>query len=236
MPTDEVLAFGLAHARARDAVLQALDVGGLEAELRAAGFETVRARSAARDRREYLLRPDLGRCLAPDCAEGLQASDPAGIDVCLVVADGLSSIGVQRHAVPLLQALRECMHAQWTCSPVVVVEQGRVAIGDEIGESLKARIVAVVIGERPGLSSPDSLGIYLTYAPRRGRTDGERNCISNIRPEGLGYADAARKAIWLIDFALRRHLTGVGLKDESDFTPLETDRVRPAITDPREKR
>lgn len=252
LPTEEVLAFGLAHARARDAVHEALDVERLEAELHAAEFETIQVHSAAPSRRDYLLRPDLGRRLSTDSVARLrdrfrqpseactssgsrQTTTPAigsgaVFDVCLVVADGLSSIGMQRHAVPLLQALRERAPAVWAFSPVILAEQARVALGDEIGELLRARIVAILIGERPGLSSPDSLGIYLTYEPRVGRNDSERNCISNIRPEGLTYTDAARKALWLIDAALRRRLTGVALKDESDLEPLSVE-ARTAIAD-----
>lgn len=252
LPTEEVLGFGLAHARARDAVHRALDVEKFEAELRAAEFETIRVRSAAANRRDYLLRPDLGRRLSAECVAHLRervletdarssassTSPPGGashvvsdaFDVCLIAGDGLSAIGVQRHALPLLQALRERAPAGWSFSPVIVAEQARVALGDEIGELLRARIVAILIGERPGLSSPDSVGVYLTYEPRIGRNDSERNCISNIRPEGLGYADAARKMVWLIDAALRRRLTGVALKDESDVTPADAA-VR-AIPDP----
>lgn len=214
LPTAEVLAFGLAYAKARDAVHQSLDVEELEADLRAAGFEAARVHSAAAERRVYLLRPDLGRRLAPASAQQLRASRPVPADLCVVVADGLSAIAVQQHAVPLLRAFRQEAPA-WTRTPIVIAEQGRVALGDHIGQLLQARLVAVLIGERPGLSSPDSLGVYLTHAPRVGRTDGERNCISNIRPEGLGYADAAQKMAWLIGEALRRRLTGVGLKDES---------------------
>jgi ethanolamine ammonia-lyase small subunit len=216
LPTEEVLRFGVAHALARDAVHQALDLDRLEAELRAAGFESARVRSRARDRRIYLLRPDLGRRLWPESAESLRALAATGVDVCVVVADGLSSAAVQRHAPPLLAAFREEARSRWSTTPVVVAEQGRVALGDEIGELVKARLVAVLIGERPGLSSPDSLGVYLTYEPRVGRNDGERNCISNIRPEGLVYAEAARKMAWLIGEALRLRLTGVKLKDGSD--------------------
>lgn len=231
LPTEEVLAFALAHARARDAVHQALDVEKLEGELRAAGFDTLRAHSAAPNRRDYLLRPDLGRRLNAESVARLRerffkanrrartssAEELGGVfDIALVVADGLSSIGVQRHAVSLLRALRERAPAHWSFSPVVVAEQARVALGDEIGELLRGRIVAILIGERPGLSSPDSVGVYLTYEPRVGRNDSERNCISNVRPEGLPYADAARKTVWLIDAALRGGRTGVALKDGSD--------------------
>jgi ethanolamine ammonia-lyase small subunit len=216
LPTDEVLRFGVAHALARDAVHQALDADRLEAELRAVGFDGVRVRSRARDRRTYLLRPDLGRRLWPESAESLRACRNAGTDVCVVIADGLSSAAVQRHALPLLAAFRDEARSRWSLAPVVIAEQSRVALGDEIGELLGARLAAILIGERPGLSSPDSLGVYLTYEPRVGRNDGERNCISNIRPEGLAYAEAARKMVWLVGEALRLRLTGVKLKDQSD--------------------
>jgi ethanolamine ammonia-lyase small subunit len=219
LPTEEVLQFGLAHARARDAVHQALDVDALERELHAAGFESVRVRSAAADRRTFLLRPDLGRRLARESADALRARKGATADLAVVIGDGLSSAAVQRHAVPLLRAFREAAGTRWSLAPVVIAEQARVALGDEIGELLGARLVAILIGERPGLSSPDSLGVYLTYEPRVGRNDGERNCISNIRPEGLPYAQAATKMAWLVEAALRARLTGVALKDESHLLP-----------------
>jgi ethanolamine ammonia-lyase small subunit len=212
LPTEEVLRFGVAHALARDAVHQALDADRLEAELPG----SLRVHSRARDRRTYLLRPDLGRRLAEESAQALRAQRRANVDLCMVVADGLSAAAVQRHAAPLLAAFREEARSRWSFAPVVVAEQARVALADEIGETLGARLAAILIGERPGLSSPHSLGVYLTYEPRVGRNDGERNCISNIRPEGLAYAEAARKMAWLIGEAFRLRLTGVGLKDHSD--------------------
>lgn len=214
LTTAEVLRFGLAHARARDAVQVALDVAQLQRDLGAAGFDSVCVHGAARDRLQYLLRPDLGRRLGAGGREVLQAA-AAAVDVCLVLADGLSAGAVQRHALPVVDAFRALAQARWTLAPVVIATQGRVALGDEIGDCLQARLVAVLIGERPGLSAPDSLGIYLTHGPRRGRTDAERNCISNVRPEGLSYTEAARRMAWLVQEALRRQLTGVALKDES---------------------
>jgi ethanolamine ammonia-lyase small subunit len=216
LPTEEVLRFGVAHARARDAVHQALDLEAIETELRAVGFQSLRVHSAARDRQTYLLRPDLGRRLATESADRLHARQAAPSDVCIAIGDGLSAVAVQRHATPLLREFLEQAASRWSMAPVVIAEQARVALGDEIGEMMGAKIVAILIGERPGLSSPDSLGVYLTYQPRVGRTDGERNCVSNIRPEGLAYGEAARKMAWLIDEALRLRLTGVGLKDRSD--------------------
>jgi ethanolamine ammonia-lyase small subunit len=214
LPTHEVLAFGWAHARARDAVHAPLDHEALERELRAARFEVQQVGSCAADRATYLRRPDLGRQLDPRHHAALQQVPPA--DIALVVGDGLSSLAVQRHATALLVAVRDRLPVGLSYSPVVVARQARVALGDDIGEHLGARLVAVLIGERPGLSSPDSLGIYLTHAPRSGRHDAERNCISNVRPEGLSIARAAHKLAWHIGEALRLGLTGVGLKDESD--------------------
>jgi ethanolamine ammonia-lyase small subunit len=214
LPTREVLAFGLAHARARDAVQAALDVPRLVADLAAAGVSPAPAavRSAAPDRATYLLRPDLGRRLAPGEAERL--AGPAGVAV--VIADGLSALAVQRHAAPLVAALRARAPERWGRAAVVIALQARVALGDEVGERLGAGLVALLVGERPGLGSPDSLGVYLTFAPRPGRTDAERNCVSNVRPQGLSYEEAARRVDWLAAAALARGLTGVGLKDESD--------------------
>jgi len=209
IPTSEVLALGLAHARARDAVHQALDVESLSAGLRAIGFNPAIVASAAPDRGTYLRRPDLGRRLR----EGTRLDGTA--EVVVAIEDGLSAVAVQRHAVPLLAALSSGNSLFWKNASIVIALQGRVALGDEIGERLGAKLVVVLIGERPGLSSPDSLGAYLTWAPKAGRTDAERNCISNIRPEGLGYAEAARRIDWLTGAALARGITGIALKDES---------------------
>lgn len=212
-PTREVLSFGLAHARARDAVHLPLDADALEARLRCAGYAPLRVHSAACDRATYLTRPDLGRRLDVSSAARLDAvrSDP---EVVVAVEDGLSALAVQKHVPPLLAALR-AVSPRWSGVPVVLALQGRVALGDEIGGRLAAKFVVVLIGERPGLSSPDSLGAYLTCAPKVGRTDAERNCVSNIRPEGLDYACAAAKIDWLVGEGLRRGITGVALKDES---------------------
>lgn len=221
LPTREVLGFGLAHARARDAVHEALDVPSLVEQLKRNGFVPQRAKSQAPDRATYLARPDLGRRLALDCELSGEA------EVVVAIEDGLSAVAVQRHAVPLLAELVQVRRA-WNAAAVVVATQGRVALGDEIGERLNAKLAVVLIGERPGLSAPDSLGAYLTYAPRRGRTDAERNCVSNIRPEGLTYRDAAERIDWLARQALERRTSGVSLKDESAvaarLTPPKTER------------
>jgi ethanolamine ammonia-lyase small subunit len=218
LPTAPLLAFNLAHAQARDAVHQPLDAEALHAALQAAGFETLDVTSAAPDREHYLRRPDLGRKLSDESAARLAEHGAAlaeDIDIVFVVADGLSAYAAARHAVPLLERVRARLTGM-RIGPVVVARQARVALGDGIGEGLRARMVVVLIGERPGLSSPDSLGVYLTYEPRAGRSDAERNCISNVRPEGLGYEVAALKLAYLISEAWRVKLTGVGLKDGSD--------------------
>jgi ethanolamine ammonia-lyase small subunit len=218
-PTQAVLEFGLAHAQARDAVHVPMDAAAVEAQLVAAGFPVLHAHSAASDRREYLVRPDHGRKLSAASRAALEAAKSeipaAPIDVVFVVADGLSAFAPSRHAVPLLQALRPHLEG-WRIAPVVVALQSRVALGDEIGEILGAEMVVMLIGERPGLSSPDSLGIYLTYRPRVGRPDAERNCISNVRPGGLDFATAAFKLHYLMENARRLQLSGVDLKDDSD--------------------
>jgi ethanolamine ammonia-lyase small subunit len=175
----------------------------------------------APDRQTYLARPDLGRRLHQDDRRHLE-EEPATPQLAVVIADGLSSIAAQRHAMPVLKLLREQFATDWRTTAVVLAEQGRVALGDDIGEALKAELVAVLIGERPGLTSPDSLGIYLTFRPRVGRMDNERNCISNIRPEGLPYLQAVHKLSYLSREALRLRLTGVGLKDDSQLKPVES--------------
>lgn len=225
-PTQALLEFGLAHARARDAVHLALDARALSAALAADGWRVLQARSQAPDRATYLLRPDLGRALHPESRHALLAQPPApqatpgAAALAIVVADGLSALAVQRHAQPLLQALRTVHPAPWAQVPVVVATQGRVALGDGIAQALQATCVLVLVGERPGLSSPDSLGLYLTHAPRPGRLDSERNCISNIRPAGLSYDDAARRAHYLLTESHRLGYSGVQLKDNSAIDVL----------------
>ncbi|OSZ65759.1 ethanolamine ammonia-lyase subunit EutC [Hydrogenophaga sp. IBVHS2] len=213
--TREVLAFSLAHAQARDAIHLPLDSDALVAEVQAQGWPDVRVlRSRARSRHEYLLRPDLGRRLDEADAQALQPSDAAP-DLVLVVGDGLSPLGIQRHAPALLAALREALDPGLRLGPLVLVREARVAVGDEVGERLRAGMVAMLVGERPGLSSPDSVGIYLTHAPRVGCSDAQRNCISNVRPAGQDPVTAARRLAWLVAEGRRLGLTGVGLKDHS---------------------
>jgi len=216
LPTRELLAFAAAHAQARDAVHQALDLPALEAALRAEGWGTLQVSSRAVDRAEYLRRPDLGRRLDAASAQRLEAQAGAPVDLLIVLGDGLSAQAVQAHALPLLRALREALQGEFTLAPLLLASQARVALADEAGALLGARLALMLIGERPGLSSPDSLGAYLTHAPRLGCHDAQRNCISNIRPQGLAPALAALRLNWLLREALRRRLTGVGLKDESE--------------------
>ncbi|MFZ0271126.1 MAG: ethanolamine ammonia-lyase subunit EutC [Acidobacteriaceae bacterium] len=218
LPTKALLDFELAHARARDAVCAHFDTQILTRDLRESGFgDAVTVTSQARDRREYLLRPDLGRVLDPESREWLQAIAPQNRAMAVVVADGLSAIAPQRHAVPLLREVRGMLlRDDWENITVVVANRARVALGDEIGALLGAEAAIVLIGERPGLSSPDSLGVYLTWAPRVGRADADRNCISNVRPQGLPYGEAAKRLVYLLCEARRLQLSGVALKDDSE--------------------
>ncbi|WP_262414703.1 ethanolamine ammonia-lyase subunit EutC [Paraburkholderia sp. UCT2] len=215
LPTGPLLAFNLSHAQARDAVHHPLDADSLHEQLRANGFTTLDVHSAAPDRQHYLRRPDLGRRLSEESREALAQASIEAPEVVFVIADGLSACAAAKQSIPLLRAVSLRL-ADWRIGPVVVARQARVALGDEIGEILRTRLVVMLIGERPGLSSPDSLGIYLTYAPKVGCADAQRNCISNVRSEGLSHGAAAHKLHYLLTHARRLGLTGVGLKDESD--------------------
>ncbi|AUH52251.1 ethanolamine ammonia-lyase [Chromobacterium sp. ATCC 53434] len=219
LPCRETLRFALAHAQARDAVHTPLDAAALAAELEADGLRTVEIHSAAGSRAEYLQRPDLGRRLDEASRERLLAESGKGCDLLIIVADGLSSRAAAQHAAPLLRELAPRLREMGlTVGPVLIAREARVALGDEAGEALQAKMTAMLIGERPGLSSPDSLGLYLTASPRVGRSDAERNCVSNVRPDGLPYPLAAFKLAWLMA-AARRQPTGVGLKDGSVADP-----------------
>jgi ethanolamine ammonia-lyase small subunit len=216
LPTGAHLAFQAAHAAARDAVHATLDLAALRGALTAVGVDSVAVHSQAADRQAYLLRPDLGRRLR-EADRPLLTPQPGAF--AFVVCDGLSATAVARHAAAVLAlAIPALWAAGHTVAPVVLAEQGRVALGDDIGEALGAAAVAVLIGERPGLSAADSLGIYLTWQPRRGRTDAERNCISNVRPRGFPPAAAVDKLLWLIGAMRQLRMTGVGLKDEQTAT------------------
>jgi ethanolamine ammonia-lyase small subunit len=216
LPTEALLGFTLDHARARDAVHAAFDVEGLVADLSDLGLQPRQVSSQARDRRDYLRRPDLGRMLDPDSRAALESRGKASSQLVLVIGDGLSPTAVNVHAVELVRHLLPQLAAGRIDVGATVIACGaRVALGDEIGAFLNARMVLVLIGERPGLSAPDSLGAYLTFAPRVGRTDAERNCISNIHRAGLTYEEAAFRIAWLAREGLARAVTGVALKDES---------------------
>jgi ethanolamine ammonia-lyase small subunit len=227
-PTTPQLQFQLAHAQARDAVHRALDGEALAQTLAAglpqAPLPALLLRSAAESRDVYLQRPDLGRKLAPASRAALQAMNKpaqggqaaASWDVAFVIADGLSALAIEQNALPFMQVLLRRLAADsWRIAPIAIVNQGRVALGDEVGELLGVSAVVVLIGERPGLSSPDSMGLYLTWQPRTGLTDACRNCVSNVRPAGLSYEDAAHKLHYLLSEARRRGLSGVDLKDET---------------------
>lgn len=216
LPTAPLLDFRLAHARARDAVLAPFDPEALAAELRPLGAPVITLESAAHDRAEYLQRPDLGRRLSDASRERLAAlAATPGPDLAILLSDGLSTAAMTQ-CRPVLAALLPALAADgWTLAPLLVVRHARVAIQDEAGALLGARLTVILLGERPGLGSPDSLGAYFTFAPVPGRTDAERNCISNIRPEGLPPADAARKLHALLTTSRRLGLSGVNLKDDT---------------------
>jgi ethanolamine ammonia-lyase small subunit len=218
VPLQEALKFKLAHAHARDAVYSLLDIAALHAALESFAVPIYHLKSEVVNREEYLKRPDRGRRLGVSSASLLQATDHKPADVAFVLADGLSAEAINLHAIPVLKNVIQVLkESNIALAPISLVEQGRVAIGDEIGSLLNAKLVVILIGERPGLSSPDSMGAYITYAPRVGLTDESRNCISNIRPEGLIYTDAATKIFYLIQEALRLKLSGVALKDNSNL-------------------
>jgi ethanolamine ammonia-lyase small subunit len=225
--TTEVLEFQLAHAQARDAVHAPLHLPSFARRLRdqlpvleERGIAVLQLHSRAADRASYLRHPQLGRALDAVSAALLQ---PAGGDLAITVADGLSALAVERNAIPLLaELLPRLLAAGWTLAPLTVVQQGRVGIGDAIGEGLGARCSLMLIGERPGLSAADSMGAYLTWEPRMGRTDAERNCVSNIRGGGLGVQDAAERLTGLMKAARAMGWTGVALKEGTVDSLLES--------------
>jgi ethanolamine ammonia-lyase small subunit len=216
LATRDMLDFQLAHARARDAVHAPLDDAKLAADLARLSAPVIRVESAAADRQTYLMRPDLGRRLAAG-ADAALASHRGNYDVVFAVADGLSAFAVQLHAEPVLSRVLPVLRGEnWKIAPLVIVHHGRVAAGDAIAATLGARCAVVLIGERPGLSAPDSMGAYLTWEPHAQSSDAERNCISNIRPEGVDYDTAAFRLAHLLSAMRARGLSGVALKDDSD--------------------
>lgn len=229
LPTRESLTFQLDHAKAIDAVHTPLDIEKLLADLFASQSigEQIPAQpnlvsSQASDRFVYLQRPDLGRKLTEVCWQQLvdfRAKQQTNFDLAIVLADGLSATAIQKHAVPFVENLVSLLAKDklntWSIAPITLASQGRVAIGDDIGECLQAQIVLVLIGERPGLTSPDSMGLYMTWQPKRGALESSRNCISNIRPEGLAYKEASQKAFYLLTESKKLKLSGINLKDRS---------------------
>ena len=243
LPTAAHLNFQLAHAQARDAVHLPMDVSNVADTVESASLQTMQLHSAAMNRTTYLQRPDLGRRLNEASRQTLSqwsasnfAPGQEDFDIAFAIVDGLSALAIHRNAAPLLSAviarLRSDTAQAWSIAPVALVQQGRVAIGDEVGLALHARVVVVLIGERPGLSSPDSLGIYITWAPRPGTTDAQRNCISNVRPAGLQIDAAAAKLHHLLTQSRALQLTGIGLKDETDSVALSHQGAAPQVRQP----
>lgn len=229
VPTDELLSFQLDHAQAMDAVHCTLNVDSLVAQLsdsysilKQTLEPPVVVTSKVTDRFMYLQRPDLGRQLDEaswNTLEAIGKEHNTELDLAIVIADGLSSVAIQNHALPVISRLVSLMSGdeehQWNLAPIAIVKQGRVAVGDDVGECFNAKAVLVLIGERPGLTSPDSMGMYLTWGAKRGSKDSDRNCISNVRPQGLNYDDACQRAFYLLKEARRLQLSGVNLKDRS---------------------
>ena len=234
LPQTEWLRFRLAHARARDAVLTPFDKASVREEIESAGLHCVELASAAASKEDFLARPDKGRRLSEASRELLASqyarADNKGADICLVISDGLSARAVHENAALFARLFLACAaDAGYSATPVALVEFGRVAVADEVASLMKARLVVILIGERPGLSSPNSLGVYLTYAPFPGCTDEARNCISNVRPAGLSIEDGVRKLCYLVQGAFARQLTGVNLKDDMPATYLPFGKDTTAI-------
>jgi ethanolamine ammonia-lyase small subunit len=228
LPTSALLEFTLDHARARDAVHAGLDIPGIAAGVDALGLQTLQVSSCAQSRKDYLRRPDLGRKLDAPSQDLLASGRRGPCDLAVVIGDGLSPSAVNAHAVELLRRLIAVLvPGGIVLGPVVVASGARVALGDEIGALLRARMAAMLIGERPGLSAPHSLGAYLTFGPKTGCTDAMRNCVSNIHTSGLSYDEAAFKIAWLVRQGLARGLTGVALKDESGGQPAALGQYDP---------
>jgi ethanolamine ammonia-lyase small subunit len=216
LPTTAMLDFTLAHARARDAVHAAFDVAAITSDLDDLGLEALAIHSRAENRQDYLRRPDLGRRLDPESQQMLASRSGGACRLAIVIGDGLSPTAVNAHAIRVVRSLIPRLASDAIeIGHAVVATGARVALGDEIGAIIGARMIVMLIGERPGLSAPDSLGAYLTFAPSPGVTDSERNCVSNIHGAGLGYDEAAFRIAWLIREGLARGITGVALKDES---------------------
>jgi ethanolamine ammonia-lyase small subunit len=222
LPTAARLQFRADQARARDAVIHDFDAAGLAAALTESGHAVVALSSAAASREEYIRRPDLGRMLSDPSRTSLRALAAEPCDLAIVLCDGLSPLAVVRHGPALVAAIASSERlAGWSVGPIAVVSNGRVAVGDDVGSILRSRFVLVLIGERPGLSVPESVGAYLTFEPRPGRTDAQRNCVSNIHERGLAIDDAARRVVGLAVRASMLGLTGVGLNDDDPTVALD---------------
>ena len=229
--TDDYLQFSLAHALARDTIYMPFESDKVGERLHGLGLDTLEVSSRATSRSVFLRQPDMGRRLIDESRKRLTDMNYKGADVLLVIGDGLSSKAVNKQAVPLISRFLPYMdELGLSVGPVVMAHESRVALGDDIAECLHCGLVAILIGERPGLSSPDSLGVYITYKPFAGRLESERNCISNIRPEGLNYDRAAFKMAWLIEAAYDMGKTGTALKDRSD-DPSHYRRLKPHATE-----
>ncbi len=226
LSTQDTLAFELDHARARDAVHLPFNLDTLLAQLSAQDLRSVSVKSAATHRIQYLQRPDLGRRLEAESRQRLAnlSADDYGADIAIIIADGLSTTAIHQHALPLIQQFLPVVEKQgWRMAPIVVASQARVALADEIGELLSTKLSVIIIGERPGLSAFDSMGIYITYAPKVGRTDAERNCISNIRMGGLDYVDAAAELELIIRLSLQQGVSGVKLQRTADNMKIRNE-------------
>ncbi|WP_110975884.1 MULTISPECIES: ethanolamine ammonia-lyase subunit EutC [unclassified Acinetobacter] len=226
IPTHEMLKFQLAHAEAQDAVHQALDVDLLVSSFKTQSLDSLTVHSQAEDKQEYLKRPDLGRLLNSESYRGLQmfkASNPQAYDVCIVIGDGLSARAIEENAVPFIQHLIPHLQAEhWSIAPIVIATGSRVALGDQVAECLHATMLVMLIGERPGLSSPDSMGIYYTWKASTGTLDAKRNCISNVRPAGLSILIATQRLMSLMRGSKKLGYSGVELKDEHEMVSLDT--------------
>lgn len=228
LPTAAHLDFAEAHAAARDAVHAEFDMAGVGAALGAAGHPSLRVASEASDRPAYLRRPDLGRLLAPESAALLRQT-PGPHDLVLIIADGLSAFAANSYGAAVAAGILERLPDGWTVAPVVIASHARVALSDPIGEALGARMALMLVGERPGLSAADSLGAYLTFGPRPGRSDADRNCVSNIRDRGLNPSAAVEKLVDLIRRSHELGLSGVGLKDDGDDRLADASPITPLL-------
>jgi ethanolamine ammonia-lyase small subunit len=219
LPTERLLEFQMAHARARDSVHMAFEPNSVREQLDGLDHAILDVHSAALDRPTYLQRPDLGRLLDEDSAEAL-GKHTGNYDVAFILADGLSARATHDHAANALKLILDHLGESWSVAPITLATQSRVGLGDEIGAALGAKLTVMLIGERPGLSSADSLGCYLTWGPKRGRSNADRNCVSNIRPAGLTPEKAAKKIAYLMTESRRMGLSGVALKDNSSNPEL----------------